>query len=278
MGGVITLTTDFGLADAYVAAMKGVVLGINPGVQLVDITHAVPPRDIARAAFVLGAASPSFPPATIHLAVVDPGVGTARKAVIVRTPGADFVAPDNGVLSYIVQPYLAGPLSSNRRKLKATHGLEAVAITEPRFWRSPVSATFHGRDIFAPVAAHLSLGVPPSEFGEPINSLTVLPLARPSQSPDGTLTGHILQIDSFGNLITDVSRRDLPSAPEDITVRVGRRTIHGLSLTYGAGRGLLALVGSSGYLEISLKDGDAAAVLQARAGDEVKIMIKKSKQ
>jgi S-adenosylmethionine hydrolase len=277
MGAVITLTTDFGLADAYVAAMKGVVLGINPGAQLVDITHAVPPGDIARAAFVLGAASPSFLPATIHLAVVDPGVGTARKAVIVRTPGADFVAPDNGVLSYVVQPYLTGPLSSNRRKLKTTPGLESVAITEPRFWLSPVSATFHGRDIFAPVAAHLSLGVPPSEFGEPIDSLTVLPLARPSRSPDGTLTGHILHIDGFGNLITNVSRRDLSPAPENITVRVGRRTIRGLSLTYGAGRGLLALIGSNGYLEISLKDGNAAALLRARAGDEVKI-TRKSKQ
>jgi S-adenosylmethionine hydrolase len=274
MGAVITLTTDFGLADAYVAAMKGVVLGINPGARLVDISHAVPPRDIARAAFVLGTASPSFPSSTIHLVVVDPGVGTARKAVIVRTPEAYFVAPDNGVLSYVVQPHLTGPLNSKRRKLKATPGLEAVAITEPRFWRSPVSATSHGRDIFAPVAAHLSLGVPPPEFGEPVDSLTVLPLPHPSRSPDGMLTGHILHTDSFGNLITDIKRGDLPADTRSIIVEVGSETIHGLNLTYGAGRGLLALVGSSDYLEISLKDGNAATFLHARVGDEVKIMKK----
>lgn len=271
MGAVITLTTDFGLADGYVAAMKGVALGINPGAQLVDISHNIPPQDIARAAFVLGTSSPFFPPGTVHLVVVDPGVGTERQAVIVRTPGADFVAPDNGVLSYIIEPYLTGPAGAKRRKLKAAPGLEVVTISESRFWRSPVSATFHGRDIFAPVAAHLSLGIALSRFGEPVDALTVLPLSRPSQSPDGTLVGSILHIDSFGNLITNVRSRDLPAGLKDITIEVGDKIIRGLSQTYGAGKGLLALIGSSDYLEISLKDGNAAAWLHVGAGDEVKI-------
>lgn len=271
MGAIITLTTDFGLADAYVAAMKGVVLGINPRAQLVDICHTIPPRDIARAAFVLGTACPFFPPATIHLVVVDPGVGTDREAVIIRTPEADFIAPDNGVLSYVLQPYLTGPAKANRQKLKKTPGLEAVAITESRFWRSPVSATFHGRDIFAPVAAHLSLGVPPSEFGEAVDSLAVLPLSLPSRLPDGTLSGSILHIDNFGNLITNIRSRDLPRNPENITIQVGDAVIHGLSRTYGESSGLLALIGSSDYLEIALKNGSAAGFLNARAGDKVKI-------
>jgi S-adenosylmethionine hydrolase len=271
MGAIITLTTDFGLADGYVAAMKGVALGINPGAQLVDISHTIPPQDVARAAFVLGTASPYFPPGTVHLVVVDPGVGTDRKAIILRTPEADFVAPDNGVLSDVVQQYLAGPAGSGRRKLKAAPGLEAFAVTEPRFWRSPMSRTFHGRDIFAPVAAHLSLGVPPSGFGEPVDSLVVLPLSRPSRSPDGTLTGSIRHIDSFGNLITNIRSGDLPGRPGDITVEVGEKVIRGLRPTYGSGRGLIALIGSSDYLEIALKDGNAAARLQVRSGDNVKI-------
>jgi S-adenosylmethionine hydrolase len=271
MGAIITLTTDFGLADGYVAAMKGVVLGISPGVQLVDISHTVPPQDIARAAFILGAAAHYFPTGTVHLVVVDPGVGTDRRAIILRTPESDFVAPDNGVLSDVVQPYLTGPTGSERGKLKAIPGLESFAITEPRFWRLPVSRTFHGRDIFAPVAAYLSLGVPPSQFGEPVDSLTVLPLSRPSPSPDGTLTGSIRHIDGFGNLITDIRAGDLPGEPGDITVEMGEKVIRGLSTTYGRGKGLIALIGSYDYLEIALKDGSAAEKLQARAGDKVRI-------
>jgi S-adenosylmethionine hydrolase len=271
MGAIITLTTDFGLADGYVGAMRGVVLGINPSAQLVDISHDIPPQDIARAAYVLGTAAPFFPTGTVHLVVVDPGVGTARRAIVARTPGADFVAPDNGVLSYVLQPYLGRSAGANRKELKALPGLGAFAITESRFWRSPVSRTFHGRDIFAPVAAHLSLGMAPSRFGEPIDALEVLPLSRPSRSPDGTLTGKIIHIDSFGNLITNIRSGDLPVGPKSITVEVAGEIIRGLSQTYAEGAGFLALVGSSDCLEISLKDGNAAARLHARVGDKVKI-------
>ncbi len=271
MGAIITLTTDFGLADGYVAAMKGVVLGINPEAKLVDICHTIKPRNVSQAAFVLSTTYEFFPRRTVHLVVVDPGVGTERRAVILRTPAADFVAPDNGVLSYIVQQHSAQQADVSPQQLKPGAGLEAVAITRSQFWRSPVSSTFHRRDIFAPVAAHLSSGIPPTDFGEVIDSLVVLPLPRPCMSPDGTLVGHILHIDNFGNLITSIRRHDLPQEAPTITVEVGSETIHGLSRTYGTGKGLLALIGSSDHLEISLINGNAAAFLSAAVGDEVKI-------
>ncbi len=271
MSAIITLTTDFGLADAYVAAMKGVILGINPEVKLVDICHSIKPQNIAEAAFVLSTACEFFPHRTIHLVVVDPGVGTERKAIILRTPAADFIAPDNSVLSYIIQRYSTRPAEGNRQVLEPGTGLEAIAITRPQFWRSPVSPTFHGRDIFAPVAARLSLGITPADFGESIDTLTVLPLPRPRQNPDGTLVGHILHIDNFGNLVTNIRSADLPSKVQSLTIDVGNETISGLSHTYGSTGGLLALIGSSDYLEISLHEGDARAFLNASVGDEVKI-------
>ena len=270
MGAIITLTTDFGLADGYVAAMKGVSLGINPDVNLVDICHTIEPRNIPQAAFVLSTVHEFFPRRTVHLVVVDPGVGTERKAIILRTPEADFVAPDNGVLSYVIQRYSSKEFSDNRYRLESGSELAAIAITDPQFWRSPVSATFHGRDIFAPVAAHLSLGTPPAAFGEAIDSLEVLPLSHPGLEPDGALIGHILHIDSFGNLITSI-RSQVLLGRTAITIAVADKIIRGLSTTYGTGEGLLALVGSSGHLEISLRDGNAAAFLNAEVGDEIKI-------
>jgi S-adenosylmethionine hydrolase len=274
MSAIITLTTDFGLADAYVAVMKGVILGISPEVKLVDICHSITPQNIAEAAFVLSTACEFFPHRTIHLVVVDPGVGTERKAIILRTPAADFIAPDNGVLSYIIQRYATPPADGNRQLLEPGTGLEAIAITRPQFWRSPVSPTFHGRDIFAPVAARLSLGIPPADFGEAVDTLTVLPLPHPRQHPDGALVGHILHVDNFGNLVTDINSGDLPPVlhgKTTLTIEVGKETISGLSHTYGSTRGLLALIGSSDYLEISLHEGDARAFLNASVGDEVKI-------
>ncbi len=276
MSAIITLTTDFGLADAYVAAMKGVILGINPQAKIIDICHSIKPQNIAQAAFVLSTAYPYFPKKTVHVVVVDPGVGAERRAIILRTPLACFIAPDNGVLSYVIGQSLVKPVMgkgrvSLRGKTKPGADIEAVAITNPKFWRSPVSATFHGRDIFAPVAAVLSLGFPPIEFGEPIDSVWVLPLPRSSQRPDGTLVGHILHVDSFGNLIIDIKSDDLSLTAEDITIEVGGQLIFGLKSTYAEGSGLLALVGSSGYLEVSLKGGSACSLLDARVGDEVKI-------
>ena len=280
MGAIITLTTDFGFTDAYVAAMKGVILGINPEARIVDICHSIRPQAISQAAFVLSTVYEYFPQRTIHVVVVDPGVGTERRAIILRTPSADFIAPDNGVLSYVIQegtsPLQATP-EERPQQIELGPGLEAVAITRPQFWRSPVSPTFHGRDIFAPIAAHLSLGTPPMDFGEAITSLTVLPLLQPYQTSDGVLVGHILHIDNFGNLITNIKGDDLAEANQAITIEIGKQSLSGLSRTYAEGKGLLALIGSSGHLEVSLKEGDASAFLGVDVGNEVKIRLQSGK-
>jgi len=276
MSAIITLTTDFGLADAYVAAMKGVILSLNPEAKLVDICHSIKPQSISQAAFILSTAYQFFPERTIHLVVVDPGVGTERKAVILRTPLADFVAPDNGVLSYVIQQFSADPLNVNRQQIELAPELQAVAITRPEFWLSPVSSTFHGRDIFAPVAARLSLGFPPEDFGETITSLVVLPAPTPNQEAD-TLTGYVIHIDNFGNLITNIRSRDLPQKHRPVAIEVGNQHVLSLSRNYEEGEGLLALIGSSGYLEISLKNGNARAFLGVEVSSEVKIRKKVGK-
>jgi S-adenosylmethionine hydrolase len=271
MGAVITFTTDFGLSDGYVAAMKGVALGINREAVPVDICHSIQPQNIPQAAFVLSTSYEYFPPRTVHVVVVDPGVGTERRAVILRTPHADFVAPDNGVLSYIVRQHSSRQTKSNRLRMKPGDNLEVIDISRPEYWRTPVSATFHGRDIFAPVAAYLSLGKAPSDFGEPLDSLVMLPVAGPEQLDDGTVVGHVLHIDHFGNLITDIRSGDLPEENPDPTIEVGGQSIKGISPTYGTGEGLVALYGSSGYLEIARPNGSAHALLSASAGDKVVI-------
>jgi S-adenosylmethionine hydrolase len=258
--------------------MKGVMLGINPEVSLIDICHTIEPQNISQAAFVLNNAYFCFPKKSIHLAVIDPDVGSSRRAIILRTPMASFVTPDNGVLSYIIQQSLIERITTKGRlslkgRVKPGENLEVVHITNPRFWRLPVSPTFHGRDIFAPVAAALSLGFPPIEFGEPLESVEVLPVPRPGKRPDGSLTGHIIHIDSFGNLITDVRVEDLTSVEMVHSIEFGSRYISGLVQTYSEGSGLIALVGSSGYVEISLKGGNASSLLDAKIGDEVRLKI-----
>jgi S-adenosylmethionine hydrolase len=273
MAGIITITTDFGLSDGYVAAMKGAILDINPEVNLVDICHDIKPQNVSQAAFVLSTAYPFFPKKTIHLVVVDPGVGTERQAIILRTPLADFVAPDNGVLSYVIEQFTGQPVTddSDVRQTKVRPEVEAVALTESRFWRMPVSPTFHGRDIFAPVAAFLSLGFPPINFGKAVTSVTMLPLSHPHRALDGSVLGHVLHIDGFGNLITDIRGDDLPETAGPLNIEIGRHAISGLSRTYAEGKRLLALIGSSGYLEISLKGGSAHAFLEVEVGGEIRV-------
>ena len=273
MNAIITLTTDFGLTDAYVAAMKGVILGINPDAKIVDICHSITPQNIDEAAFVLGSAYQFFPERTIHLVVVDPGVGTGRQAVVLRTPRFDFVAPDNGVLSGVVEPFLKERLHPEQRQISPPPALKAVSLTNPGFWRSPVSPTFHGRDIFAPVAAWLSLGTSLEKFGVVADSITVLPEQRPHQESEETLVGRIVHIDHFGNLITNFKREDLPAKP--FIIEAGQSLIPQVSRTYGEGEGLLALIGSSGRLEIAMKGGGARDFLGAAVGGEVKIRLVK---
>jgi S-adenosylmethionine hydrolase len=275
MAPIITLTTDFGTGDAYVASMKGVILTINPKAVIVDICHSIKPQNVLQAAFILSTAYNYFPEGAIHVAVVDPGVGSQRKAIILKTPKAFFLAPDNGALSYIIDELDTTPakpaqhFSSTPEQRKLGAGLEAVAITNPDLWRKPVSTTFHGRDIFAPAAAHLSLGTAIHEFGDSLSHVFAFHIPRPFRDNQGNLIGCVLHIDNFGNLITDIRSGDLPG--ERITITIGSQHIDGISQFYAEKEGLAAIIGSSGYVEISLKNGNAAAFLKARIGDEIKI-------
>ena len=270
---IITLTTDFGLQDAYVAAMKGVILGISPNATIVDVCHSIEPQNMAQAAFLLGTVYAHFPKDTIHVVVVDPEVGIRRRrTIILKTPEAYFVAPDNGVLSYVVHHRASAEGKSPEAELTTLPpGLVAVEIANPKFWHHPVSATFHGRDIFAPVAAHLSLGVPLQEFGQVITSVNVLPIPRPQLGAGGELTGHVLHIDSFGNVITDIHQEDLP--PGRFRLQIAGHRIDSLSSSYANAEAdqLVALIGSSGHLEVAVRNGSAAARLDVKIGDQVSI-------
>jgi len=275
MNSVITLTTDLGSDDAYVAIIKGVILSINPEVSVVDITHSIEPQNILQAAFIVNSVYRYFPKRTVHMAIVDPGVGGERRGIILKTASALFIAPDNGTLSYVINELSPneGPLSQSSQSLeeaKFKAGLEAVAITDPRFWRHPVSPTFHGRDIFAPVAAGLSLGISLYEFGDKISSLYVFPTPKPYFDSQDNLVGHILYIDHFGNLITDIKSTDLPGG--DVIIEVAGQRIQGITHYYEQGEGLMAIVGSSGYLEISLRNGSACDFLGMEVGDEIKVL------
>jgi len=273
MGGLITLTTDFGLDDAYVAAMKGVILDINPQATIVDVCHAIQPQNIAQAAFIISTSSQYFPRDTIHVVVVDPGVGTGRRAVLLVTPSAFFVAPDNGVLSYIIEEAALGaggeapPIGEGETEL--AWGLQAFALTNPRFWCHPISNTFHGRDIFAPVAAHLSLGIPAHDFGDPIHSLLTFPYPHPQLKEHGLLIGRVIHIDHFGNLITNFARQDLPKGR--LFIGVAGHVIEGVTESYAEADALLAIIGGSGNLEVALKNGSAARLIGAKIGSEVTI-------
>ena len=256
---VVTLLSDFGTHDHYVAAMKGVILERAPAAALVDVTHQVPPQDVAAAAYLVLAAHPAFPLATVHLAVVDPGVGSARRAVAVEALGQRFVGPDNGLFSYLLD------LDARAR---------VYHLDRERFFRHPVSATFHGRDVFAPVAGELAAGREPAELGTPIaDPVRLAPLA-PSPRPDGALEGRILHVDHFGNCVTCFTRAALPAdaAPR---LEAGGREIRELRHHYaeagGRAGGGFALWGSGGFLEISVDGGSAARELGLAAGDPVRL-------
>jgi S-adenosylmethionine hydrolase len=252
---VVTLTTDFGLEDAYVGIMKGVILGISPNVQIVDLTHNIPPQSIMAAAITLAAAVDYFPDGTIHAAIVDPGVGTARRAIAVRTARAFYVAPDNGLLSFVLQKDPARAI---------------VHLDKPRYWRQSVSRTFHGRDVFAPAAAHLADGTPLEELGTPCENVVEYSVPNPSAGRSGAIEGQIIHVDHFGNCTTNIGADALPAGGK-IAVRVGDRSLGFLHGTYSeVGRGApLALVGSAGLLEIAVREGSARQDLELAVGDKV---------
>jgi S-adenosylmethionine hydrolase len=257
VAGIVTLTTDFGLRDAYVAEMKGVMLGIarasGQSLQLVDVTHDVERHDITEGALALEAAAPFFPSGTVHLAVVDPGVGTARRGLALTADGQVLVGPDNGLFT----PFME------------SDGWRAFEIAEADFRLPLVSRTFHGRDLFAPAAAHLALGLDPARLGPPVSD--PVRLAWPEvRAVAGAVAGAVVHADRFGNLITSIHVRSLEPLDERLLIRVGGREVP-LAGTYAdlpANRPG-ALVGSGGRLEIAVREGSAAAVLRARRGTPV---------
>jgi S-adenosyl-L-methionine hydrolase (adenosine-forming) len=256
---IITLTTDFGTGSPYVAAMKGVILSLNPEATLVDISHAIGPQDIRAAAIALADVTPLFPPGTIHIAVVDPGVGTARKIVYAEIGSQCYVCPDNGLLSQLAS-------RENPSKLRC--------ITAEKWWRQPVASTFHGRDVMAPVAARLSLGLDPDELGPPLLELTALDWPGAAKVAN-RIDGQVTAIDSFGNLVTNISRDQLAGVPTDesVTVACDDHETQGIFKTYGEqpSMTLIALVGSSEMLEIAIVEDSAAIMLGVRVGTPVQV-------
>ena len=258
---IITLMTDFGTSDHYVGVMKGVILNINPQVQVVDITHAIPPQDVHGAAFLIDSAYRYFPTGTIHVIVVDPGVGSERRAIVCQTETAYFVCPDNGILTHI---------------LRNAERIHTVAVENSAYFLPQVSNTFHGRDIFAPVAAHLSRGVPIGKLGSPVAQPIQFPLPSP-EVMNNTIIGQVIWIDSFGNLVTNISRGLLESLEgrDSLVIHAGGVEINHLNHSYAesAVGEALAIVGSFNRLEISINQGDAAQVLDLKRGDTITICI-----
>jgi S-adenosyl-L-methionine hydrolase (adenosine-forming) len=247
--GIITLLTDFGLEDPYAGVMKGVILGLNPRASIVDLTHQIRRGDISQGAHVLQQSCSFFPSGTIHVAVVDPGVGTSRRPMAVMSGNRFFVGPDNGLFWPII---------------KADPEALTIHLTNEKYFRPPVSCTFHGRDIFAPVAAHLSMGSDPLQMGKPMGNPVSIPDDRPVREGD-TLLGRVTGIDHFGNVITNIHREDLHPFPGkgQMVIRMEKEKIERVSKTYadGAKGELMALFGSTGHLEIAVNSGRADRLL-----------------
>lgn len=253
---VITLTTDFGTADWFVGTMKGVIAGIEPTANVIDLTHDLPPGDIPGGAFALAASHRYFPKGTVHVAVIDPGVGSSRKAIAVQTANGVFIGPDNGVLSWALA----------KEKVRAIHALENEAC-----FVCPVSQTFHGRDVFAPVAAHLSRGVPIQKLGPALKDFVRLAWPVPRVRRGG-IEGEVVYIDRFGNAITNLEARLLRGSDgASCQIYSRRRWNCPLRTFYQAAppKRPVALVGSSGFLEIAINGGSAEKVLGLRVGTRV---------
>jgi S-adenosylmethionine hydrolase len=260
--GFITLTTDFGLADGFVGTMKGVIYTINPDATIIDISHEIGSRDVSEAAFLLEASYKYFPRGTVHLVVVDPGVGSRRRATAVETEGYYFVAPDNGVLT---------------RALVREKVIKSVELTNSAYFLNEVSDTFHGRDIFAPAAAHLSLGTAIEALDIEIDGLIEMPVSEPEVSQKG-IRGRIIHIDKFGNLITDIPRRLFEAAISDrqFVIELAGIKLDRLSRSYAdapAGEPL-AIFDSFDNLEIAVNHANAAKVLGVQIGDDIQIAVR----
>ncbi|MBV8206464.1 MAG: SAM-dependent chlorinase/fluorinase [Acidobacteria bacterium] len=254
---IITLTSDFGIADHYVGTMRGVVFSINPEARVVDISNSIPSFDVLEGALTIDQAYRYFPKGTVHLVIVDPGVGSARRPVLASAGGHFFLAPDNGVLSLVL----------------AREGGEVRHVTSSHYFLQPLSNTFHGRDIFAPVAAHLSKNMEAQKFGEIITDFQRFAVPRPKQISAGELRGAIIKVDKFGNLVTNVRAEEISNA-QNLRISIGSQVITKLAASYaeGAPSELFCIVGSMGYVEIATNRGSAAKLCSAARGMEVTVL------
>lgn len=267
MPSIITVTSDFGTRDAFAASVKGVILGINPLVQIVDITHEISPQDIWEAAFTLKSAYSHFPKGTIHLAVVDPGVGSGRRPIIVVTESYYFVGPDNGLFSLIYQ---------EAERIRVHH------ITAGHYFLPNPGPTFHGRDVFAPVAGWLAKGIPSGNFGEEITDYVKLNIPAPKIT-ENSIDGHAVHIDRFGNIITNILFKDIQPLLSEaadlsaISVNLAGKEIKGLKKFYAeAAPGVPgALINSSGALEIFLFKQNARTALSVKRGETIRLTVSK---
>jgi S-adenosylmethionine hydrolase len=261
---IITLITDFDSGDHFVGTMKGVIFNINPDVEIVDITHKVASYDIFDAAFTLAQCYRFFPSDTIHMVIVDPGVGTSRRPLLARSMNYKFVAPDNGVLSLIYEK---------------EENVEVRHITSDHYFLNPVSATFQGRDIFAPVVGWLSKLVEVDKFGEIITDYTKFSSPKPKQIAENLIKGVVLKVDKFGNIITNLRPEDLPQLfaenPPAFQIIINQQEITRLNLAYSMGKPseLFAIVGSSGFIEICTNRGSAARILSVNRGADVGVRL-----
>ena len=257
---IVTLTTDFGSNSPYVAAMKGVILAINPEVKLIDVSHTITPQQIREAALVLFDTTPLFPPGTLHLAVVDPGVGSDRSIVYVEIGTGRYVCPDNGLLDR---------LAASQTPSKIIH------ITAEKFFRHPVAPTFHGRDIMAPVVAHLSLGLDPQELGPPLEQLQRLDWPG-VKIVSNHIEGEVVAVDSFGNLVTNITREMLDGVPTDdsVTIHCEEHETQGIFTTYAdqPAMTLISVIGSNDQLELAIVNDSAKIMLGVEVGAPVKVM------
>jgi hypothetical protein len=257
---IITLTTDFGLSDHFAGAMKGVILSIQPTAEIIDITHEISPFEISEGAFAIAEAYRYFPKKTIHVIVVDPGVGTSRRPIIAEAAGQYFVAPDNGVLSMVY--------AREKHKVRA--------ITSDRYFLKPVSQTFHGRDIFAPTAARLAKSTPPSRFGKTIDNYCRQAFAQPVRTGKRIWLGTVLKVDHFGNLITNFHIREFPAfETRPFQLSCGQAAITELRSTFAEGPPgePVLIAGSSGYLEIAANRASAAKILACGTGSPVELTV-----
>jgi S-adenosylmethionine hydrolase len=262
---IITFTTDFGLTDHYVGTMKGVILSINPSSPIVDITNSVQSYDVLDGALAISQAYRYFPTDSIHIVIVDPGVGTSRRPLLVRTEKHFFLAPDNGVLSFIFE--------QEKERLQVRH------ITSEHYFLQPVSQTFHGRDIFAAIAGYLSKRVEASSFGEEITDYVRFAAPKPKPMAPNTIKGVVLKVDKFGNLITNIRPDDMPSLfeaePPPFRVILGKSEITKMKTAYAQGTPgeTFAILGSMGFLEIATNRGNAAKLVGADKGSDVGLVM-----